>query len=78
MYALTDLMDRNASAVGCELLRSGLGLAFLYQQGDWFGAGSYSPFINYILGAYFIASIAITGWFVIKHRKEDQGVLVKA
>ena len=78
VYALTDLMDRNASAVGWELLRSGLGLAFLYQQDDWFGAGSYSSFINYILGAYFIASIVITGWFVIKHRKEDQGVLVKA
>ncbi len=78
VYALTDLMDRNASAVGWELLRSGLGLAFLYQQDDWFGAEIYFSFTNYILGAYFIASIATTGWFVIKHRKEDQGVLVKA
>jgi hypothetical protein len=70
-------MDKCIS-LGFELLRSGLGLAFLYQQDDWFGAVSYFSFINYILGAYFIASIAITGWFVIKHRKEDQGVLVKA
>jgi alkylglycerol monooxygenase len=78
VYALTDLMDRNSTAIGWELLRSGLGLAFLYQQGDWFGAGNYFSAIKYILGAYFIASIIITGWFVIKHRKEDQPVLIKA
>lgn len=78
VYALTDLMDRNASAIGWELLRSGLGLAFIFQQDDWFGAGNYSSLFKYILGAYFIASIVMTGWFVIKHRKEDQGVFVKA
>lgn len=78
VYALTDLMDRNVSAIGWELLRSGLGLAFLYQQEDWFGASNYFSAVKYILGAYFIISIIITGWFVIKHRKEDQAVVITA
>lgn len=78
VYALTDLMDRNLSAFGWELLRSGTGLSFLYMQDDWFGAADYFPFVKYIVGSYFIISIFITGWFVIKHRKEDQATLVSA
>jgi len=71
VYALTDLMDRNPTAILFEAIRSGLGLSFLFQQGDWFGASTYTSGITYILGAYFIFSIVNTGWFVIKHRKED-------
>lgn len=78
VYALTDLMDRNSSAVIWETLRSGFGLTFLYQQNDWFGASAYDTSVKYILGAYFIISIAITGWLVIKHRKEDQALLINA
>jgi sterol desaturase/sphingolipid hydroxylase (fatty acid hydroxylase superfamily) len=76
VYSLTDLMDRNQSAVIWEIIRSGLGLSFLYLQNDWFGAGIYSQMATYFLVAYFIISIAVTGWFVMKHRKEDQqGIL---
>jgi len=71
VYALTDLMDRNFSALFAEAIRGGLGLSFLFQQGDWFGATVYSSLITYFLGAYFIFSMVMTGWFVIKHRKED-------
>lgn len=71
VYALTDLMDRNASAMIVEILRSGLGLYFIYTQNDWFGAGTYLAALRYILGAYFILSILVTGWFVMKHRRED-------
>ena len=71
VYALTELMDRNPWAIGWEILRSGLGLYFLWQQGDWFGASVYLSSIKYILGSYFILSILVTGWLVIKHRKED-------
>lgn len=78
VYALTDLMDRNSSAVIWETLRSGFGLTFLYQQNDWFGASAYDTSVKYILGAYFIISIAVTGWLVIKHRKEDQALLINA
>jgi hypothetical protein len=72
VYSLTDLMDRNSSAIYFEIIRSGLGLYILFQQGDWFGAGEYFSAIKYVLAAYFILSILITGWLVIKHRKEDE------
>ncbi len=78
VYALTDLMDRNLSAIFAETLRSGLGLYFLYSQDDWFGAGGYLSSAKYILGTYFILSLLITGWFVMKHRKEDTSVLSPA
>jgi hypothetical protein len=71
-------MDRNASAIIWEIFRSGAGLAFLYQQNDWFGATTYFSPVGYILGAYFIISIIITVWFVILHRKEDQALVMNA
>ncbi len=78
VYALTDLMDRNVSAVLWEFFRSGLGLAFLYQQNDWFGASTYFAGITYVLIAYFILSIIVTAIFAIKHKKEDQALLISA
>jgi hypothetical protein len=69
-------MDRNASAIIIEIVRSGLGLYFIYTQDVWFGAGAYLAALKYILGAYFIFSIVVTGWFVIIHRKEDLNLTV--
>ena len=71
VYALTELMDRNPYAIGWESFRCGLGIGFLFCQNDWFGASSFVNTITYILGVYFILSFMTTGWFVIKHRKED-------
>ena len=72
VYALTDLMDRNRSAVISELIRDTAGFAFLYVQGDWFGAGIYSAAIKFILGAYFIISMVITAVFVTRQGKTDR------
>jgi len=72
VYALTDLMDRNRTAIAWEILRSGLGLYFLYEQSDWFGASQWLSSVKYILGAYFIVSILVTALFVVKHTKEDK------
>src|SRR5258705_1708180 len=47
VYALTDLMDRYRYAIIWEGIRSGLGIYFLYQQSDWFGANGYVSSINY-------------------------------
>lgn len=69
VYALTDLMDRNASALAWEMIRGAAGLGLLWYQGDWFGASTYSAFIKFALGAYFIISILVTGWFVLKQKK---------
>ncbi len=72
VYALADLMDRNVSAIVWECIRGSVGLTFLFDQNDWFGAATYLPTAKFILGAYFIISILVTGWFVMKHKKEDQ------
>jgi len=85
VYALTELMDRSRYAIIWEVLRSGLGLYFIWEQGDWFGlqvfltessgtlggASQLLASVQYVLGGYFILSILVTGWFVVKHRKED-------
>jgi sterol desaturase/sphingolipid hydroxylase (fatty acid hydroxylase superfamily) len=75
VYALTELMDRNPWALFWETARSSLGLAFLFQQGDWFGSGIYLSSVEYALGVYFIFSFLATAWFVVKHRKEDALVM---
>ena len=76
VYALTDLLDRNTSAIFFEFLRSGLGIGFLYQQQDWFGASTYLSSIQYVLMSYFVLSIIITSVFVLQHRREDHSAMV--
>jgi alkylglycerol monooxygenase len=76
VYALTDLMDRNQTAMIWELFRSGLGITLLVQQGDWFGISTYYEPAMYALFGYFIISFLVTAWFVIKHRKEDHSLIV--
>lgn len=71
VYALTELMDRNPDAVYWEIIRSGLGLFFIYQQGDWFGISDKLTGLTYPLTVYFILSMGITGWFAFKHKRED-------
>src|SRR5690606_33234620 len=62
VYALTDLMDRNPSAMIAEIFRAGLGIYFLATQKDWFGASAYVPGISMILGGYFLLSLLVTGY----------------
>jgi alkylglycerol monooxygenase len=69
VYALTELMDRYA--IVWEIIRCGLGLYIIYKQGDWFGASEWLDSVKYILVGYFVLSVVITGWFTIKHYKED-------
>ncbi|HTD94347.1 MAG TPA: sterol desaturase family protein [Chitinophagaceae bacterium] len=71
IYALTELMDRNPYAIVWEVMRCVFGLAFLYRQDDWFGAGTYLPLVTYILMGYFIISIIITAGLARRHKKED-------
>ena len=72
VYALTDLMDRIRSALFIEVLRCGLGLWFLWDQGDWFGASQWLASVKYVLGEYFIVSISLTSLYAIRHLKEDR------
>jgi hypothetical protein len=73
IYALTDLMDRNSSAIFWELLRNLFGGYLLWQQGgDWFGAGDKFPAIPTWIATYLVLSSIMTSLIAIKHYREDQ------
>ena len=72
VYAYTELMDRNTFAIFWEVIKNVLGIFIIYRLGNWFGSGAYSSWISYALIAYFILSTAITGLFVLQHKKEDE------
>jgi len=74
VYANTDLMDRNRSAIISEVMKNGLGLYFLYSQNDWFGASQYFAGIKIIVAVYFILSTIVSAWFVLKHAQEDKPI----
>jgi alkylglycerol monooxygenase len=74
VYANTDLMDRNRSAIIGEVMKNGLGLYFLYSQNDWFGASQYFAGIKIIVAVYFILSTIVSAWFVLKHAQEDKSI----
>jgi sterol desaturase/sphingolipid hydroxylase (fatty acid hydroxylase superfamily) len=71
VYALTELMDRNPWGLFWETMRSGLGVYFLWQQSDWFGASSFLSSIKWIMASYFILSFLVTAYFTVKHWRED-------
>lgn len=71
VYALTDLMDRNRSAIIWELLKNGIGFLFLFSQNNWFGINYLHPALPYGIGVYFMVSTAVTLYFVQRHYKED-------
>jgi sterol desaturase/sphingolipid hydroxylase (fatty acid hydroxylase superfamily) len=70
VYALTDLMDRNSSAIIFEALRCGLGLYFIFSQRDWFGSIDYYKPLVYIIGIYFFLSLILTTIIVLKIKSE--------
>jgi len=78
VYALTDLMDRNRSALIFEVLKNFLGLAILYRQQDWFQASGSIPGIQLTLTIYFILASVITAWFVYAHWIADQQPAIAA
>jgi len=63
VYALTDLMDKNLSAIAWEVIRSGFGMYLLLSKGDWFGASKYFALITPALAVYFLVSIGATLYF---------------
>ena len=78
VYALTDLMDRNRSALIFEVLKNYLGLTILYRQQDWFQASGSIPGIQLTLTIYFILASVITAWFVYAHWIADQQPAIAA
>lgn len=76
VYAYTELMDRNRYSIVWETIKNISGILIILKQGDWFGIQQYIPFAGYFLVGYFILATFITGWFVMKHEKEDRQVLM--
>lgn len=77
VYAYTDLMDRNRSAIFWEIIKNCLGVYFIYSQNDWFGASKYLTNIQSIAVIYFVLSTVITAWFVFENAKEDKQIWVE-
>ena len=71
IYTLTDLMDHNASALLFETLKTILGFGILLSPRGWFNAKEFIPWIETVIGIYFILVFSITAWFVYIHWKQD-------
>lgn len=76
VYSLTDLMDRNKSAIIFELIKNILGFFIIISQGDWFGISFYIQIMPLILLNYFVLSSIITAWFVYRHNREDKSDII--
>ncbi len=63
VYAYAELMDRNRYAPVWELLKNIMGIAVIYQLGDWFGASKSFPWSTAVMIAYFILSTFACFWF---------------
>lgn len=72
VYAMTDLMDRNHSALFFESLKTILGFYILYAQEDWFGATKYVEYITTVMAVYLATSWMVTFMFHRKHMIEDK------
>lgn len=72
VYALTELMDGNRYAIVWEIAKALLSIGILYKTGDWFGSNTWLVWIRYALPAYFVLSVAITGWFVFKNNSSQK------
>jgi hypothetical protein len=65
VYAFTELMDRNPNAFYMELFKSLSMLAFIFIQGDWFGANTYlGTWFTYIVGMYQVLAVVVVWGFV--------------
>ncbi|MGN6493489.1 MAG: sterol desaturase family protein [Agriterribacter sp.] len=78
VYALTDLADRNFSALFCEIAKNILGVAVIYKYGNWFGLYPHQSWINILLITYFILSTAIVALLVYRNRQEDRQLSLQA
>ena len=76
VYAYSELMDGNKYALVWELIKASVGLAIIFYSGDWFGANKFLSWISNFLIIYFIASAAVTGWFVYSTGKAERPLTV--
>ena len=66
IYSYTSLMDRDPHAIWMEAIKSLIGLGIIFQTGSWFLLDNVLPGGSIFVGAYFIVSVGVVGYFV-KH-----------
>ncbi|MFZ4542461.1 MAG: sterol desaturase family protein [Saprospiraceae bacterium] len=72
IYAYSDLLDKNRSALGWELAKNLLGIFIIQKSGDWFGISSILPGAGFVIFIYFILSSLVTVYFVVKEIHPEQ------
>jgi hypothetical protein len=73
VYAYTDLMDRNRSAIIFETMKNICGITIILYWGDWFGSDNLlHPIVKYVMMAYFVLATAITGWLTFRQQKDEK------
>jgi alkylglycerol monooxygenase len=72
IFSYSMLMDRNSHAWWIQLLVSGLGLAIVYFQGDWFLISQLGNQGHLVVGGYWLLSAITTGLFVYLELGEDR------
>lgn len=71
VYSYTTLMDRKTSALFIEIAKNVVGLFIIYTSDDWLGINSLLPYGSYLVGAFFLASMFVVGYFVLIEFKEE-------
>jgi sterol desaturase/sphingolipid hydroxylase (fatty acid hydroxylase superfamily) len=71
VYAYTDLMDRNPSAMYAEWIKNVYGVWLLYYTDGWFGLESKIPGATLLLITYFLIASVMVSYLTFKHKGED-------
>lgn len=69
VYAMTELMDKNPMAWFWEMLKSGIGIFFIFSTGDWFKLNEKIPGLLPVLIVYLILSVGASTWFSFKENR---------
>jgi len=76
VYSMTELMDRNPTAIFWSIACSVFMLTLIYLQGDWFGASAYSSSIAWFVAGFAVLQVLVSAIFVRKHRREDMSLQI--
>lgn len=72
VYAFTDLMDRNRSALIVEIIKTGLGAWIILSTGDWFGLAQWNSYLPYGILVWLILSGIITYFLLPEKSASDK------
>jgi drug/metabolite transporter (DMT)-like permease len=69
IFGYTSLMDRRKFAFAIELIRSVVGIAVIWNTGDWFGINTYLPEGSLLVALYFVITAFGGFYFTFVERK---------